>query len=354
VTLRVGLVGCGDVSASYVENARAYSSYEIVACAARDRARAAAFGARHGLVATTPEELFASDDVDAVLNLTPVAAHAEVTAAAIAAGKHVYSEKPLARTAEEATALVAAAERKGVRLACAPDVFLGSAYRKARALLDDGTIGDPLAVEAAMLEGGPEERHPNADIFYGPGAGPLLDMGPYYLGAIVALLGPVRNVSAFASTRRSERSIATGPRAGERFAVETPTHVSVLLELESGVTGALTTSYDAPGQYVCNLAVHGTNGSLALPDPNWHGGPLRIRHGLGEWTEVAYESRGAADFRAPGLDDLAQAIADHRPHRASAELALHVLDVATSALRAAAERATVEVARVSGASARLR
>jgi predicted dehydrogenase len=326
VTLRVGLLGCGDVAVSYVTSSRAYDSYEIVACAARDASHARAFGDAHGLEPLGVDELLARDDVDAVLNLTPVDAHHDLTSRALASGKHVYSEKALAATVEQARSLVAQADAAGLRLACAPDIVLGPAYERVRELLP--RIGEPVAVKAAFLEGGPEERHPNPDIFYGPNSGPLLDMGPYYVTAIASLFGPVRRVAGIASTRRPEREIATGPRAGERFAVQTATHVAAVLELEGGATADLVTSYEAPGQYVARLAVAGTAGTIELPDPNWHGGTIR----LGD--EALEVPSTPADFRGPGVDDLARALAEGRPHRASAELALHILEV-LMAIRAA-------------------
>jgi predicted dehydrogenase len=344
MTARVGLVGCGDISGVYARNAHAYDSFEIAGCASRTAAHAQAFAAEHDLVATTVDDLLADPSVDIVLNLTPVAAHVEVTRAALAAGKHVYTEKPLAPTVAAARALVDDATRRGLRLACAPDIFLSGGFQLGRRLLDEGAIGDPLAVSAAMVTSGPEERHPNPDIFYVEGGGPMLDVGPYYLGAIAALLGPVRRVTAFASTRDHERVVAAGPRAGERFPVLVATHVVAALELESGVTADFVTSWEAPGQYVCDFAVHGTEGTLQLPDPNWFGGEVKIRHGLGAWEDVPYVSPGASDARGPGLDDFARAIAADRPHRASAELGLHVLDVAECALRSAAEGRAIDVA----------
>lgn len=328
MTLRVGLLGCGDVAASYVTSSHAYDSYEIVACAARDAEHARAFAAAHDLEPLDVDGLLARDDVDAVLNLTPVDAHYELSSLALASGKHVYSEKAVAATVDQARELVRQARAAGLRLACAPDIVLGPAYERVRELWP--RIGEPVAVKAAFLEGGPEERHPNPDIFYGPNSGPLFDMGPYYVTAIVSLVGPVRRVSGVASTRRPEREIAAGPRAGERFTVQTATHVAALLELEGGATADLVTSYEAPGQYVAQLVVAGTAGVIELPDPNWHGGAIR----LGEETIDVPST--PADFRGPGVDDLARSLADGRPHRASGELAVHVLDVLTSIREACA------------------
>jgi predicted dehydrogenase len=239
---------------------------------------------------------------------------------------------------------VAEAARRGLRVGCAPDTFLGSPYQTALALIDAGEIGVPLAVSAAMLTGGQPSWHENPDIFYVDGAGPLLDMGPYYLTAIVALLGPVRRVTGFASTRVSERAIELGPRAGERFAASTPTHTAATLELADGVTANLVASFEATTERVKDFAIHGSEGSLALPDPNTFAGPVRLRRDAGEWREIAFASRGARDTRGLGLQDMAEAIVERRPHRASDRLAHHVVEVARAILEAAATGTTVDLA----------
>jgi predicted dehydrogenase len=341
--MKIGIVGCGVISKHYVENSSAFDAFELVACADLDPAFAEALAADTGLEAVSVDELIADPALDAVLNLTPPAAHVPVTMAALAAGKHVYTEKPLATQAADAAALVAEAERRGLLLGCAPDIFLGGAYQAARGLIDEGAIGEPVAVSAAMLVGGADAWHPSPEQFFQDGAGPLLDMGPYYLSVIVALLGPISRVAGFAKTLTPERSIAVGPRAGGRFSPTTPTHVSAALELESGATANLVASFEATDRYVCDLEIHGREGVLALPDPNSFEGPLRIRRNRGEWEELPYSSRGAREARGIGLNDLAEAVAEGRAPRASGLLAAHVVDVARSVLAAAAEGRTIDV-----------
>jgi predicted dehydrogenase len=342
--VKIGIVGCGVISKHYAGNAAAFDAFEPVACADVLPSCAEELAAAHGLRALSVDELLADEAVDAVLNLTPSSEHAAVTRAALAAGKHVYTEKPLALDSEEAAGLLSDAGRRGLRIGCAPDIFLGGAYQEARRLIDDGTIGQPLAVSAAMLVGGADTWHPSPEQFFRDGAGPLLDMGPYYLSAIVALLGPVRRVSGFASVRRRERQIMVGPRAGEQFSVTTPTHTSATMELESGMTANLVATFDATDRYVGELVVYGTLGDLSLPDPNAFEGPLRIRRDRDGWRTVAYPSRGPREARGIGLADMAEALAEGRPHRASGELGLHVVDVARSILRAAADGRTIAVA----------
>jgi len=343
VPARVGLVGCGVISRHYAENATAFDSFTLVACADVDPVRAKELAAEHGLAVASVDDLVADRTIDVVLNLTPPAAHAAVLRASLAAGKHVYTEKPLAATVEEAEEILADAERHGLRIGCAPDIFLGGAYQAARSLLDGGAIGEPLSASGSVLVGGPESWHPNPDSFYRDGAGPLLDMGPYYFTAIAALLGPVRRVAGFASTRTPERVIGAGPRTGERFAVTTPTHATAAMELAGGATATFVASFEAPGHYSYALQIHGADGVLVLPDPNFFGGSLRIKRLREDWREVPYAERGAREARGIGLHDLVEAFAEDRPHRASGRLGLHVLDVGASVLRAAAEGRTVDV-----------
>jgi predicted dehydrogenase len=339
---RVGVLGCGVISRQYAENAKAFDSFELVACADLDEAQAQALAEAHGLPAVSVAELVADSSIDIVLNLTPPAVHATVIRGALAAGKHVYTEKPLATDAVEAAALVDEADRAGLRLACAPDIFLGGPYQAARRLIDAGAIGEPLAVSAAMLVSGQESWHPNPDIFFADGAGPLLDMGPYYVSAIVALLGPVRRVAGFTATRTRERTIEIGPRAGERFEVGTPSHTTASMELASGVTASLVASFEATAQYVCDLEIHGTEGTVALPDPNGFSGPLRLRRGRTDWEELPFMSNGR-DARGIGLHDLVDSIAAGREPRASGRFGLHVVEVARGILRSAEEGMTIDI-----------
>jgi predicted dehydrogenase len=344
VPLRVGVVGCGIIAARYVEDAPAFAAWRPVACADVDESCADAFAAEHGLRALPVGELMDDGDVDLVLNLTPPKAHAALVRAALAAGKHIYTEKPLATSVAEARTLVDDAAARGLRLGCAPDTFLGSAYETGRRLIADGAIGTPLGAGATMLVGGPESWHPNADMFYRAGGGPLLDIAPYYLTAIVSLLGRIESVAGFAATPNRERVLGTGPRAGERVAVEVPTHAATVLRLASGALATLTVSFEARDQYESGLVVYGSEGSLVLPDANAFGGDVVLRRGRDGDERVEYPSRGAQETRGLGIEELADSLAAGRPHRASGELALHVLAAAEAAVRVADERRVVDVA----------
>jgi predicted dehydrogenase len=341
--LRVGVVGCGVIAHNYVRGSSAFDGFEIVACADLSKSVAEAFGAQHGLSVGSVDELIAASDLDAILNLTPPAAHADVVQSAFEHGKHVYTEKPLATSVGDAQSLVEEAHRRGLRLGCAPDTFLGSAYEAGRELIERGDIGEPLGATATMLVGGPDSWHPNADIFYREGGGPMLDIAPYYLTAIASLLGSYTAAAGFAETPTPVRELGVGPRAGEQFGVDVPTHVVAALRLERGALVTLTVSFEASDQYESSLLVHGSEGTLELPDANAFEGDVRVRSARSDWDIVPYESRGAQETRGCGLDELAESLRAGRPHRASGELALHVLETATAALRAAEEGRTVEI-----------
>ena len=327
--VRVGLVGCGYISDRYLTNARRFSSFQIVACADAAPERAAAQAAKHRVPAVLSlDELLADPDIEAVLNLTTPDAHAAIAQAALDAGKGVYNEKPLALSLAEGERLVETARARDLRLGAAPDTFLGGGLQTCRALLDDGAIGAPVAATAFMLNHGHEHWHPAPDFYYRRGGGPLFDMGPYYLTALVALLGPVRRVTGSARITFPERTIGSEPRVGERIAVETPTHLAAVLDFASGAIGTLVTSFDVWASETPKLEIYGSAGSLALPDPNTFGGPVRVRRaGETRWSRVAITRPYTRNSRGLGIADTADAMLQGRPHRANGDLAFHVLEV---------------------------
>jgi len=342
--MRVGVVGCGVIARSYVADSSVFDSWQPIACADLDRASAEAFASDHGLRAEQVEALVADPELELVLNLTPPEAHAIVSSAALAAGKHVYSEKPLAVSVRDGRALVAQAERLGLRLGCAPDTFLGGAYQTGKHLIEQGAIGMPLGAAATILLGGPDPWHPNADIFFRAGGGPLLDLAPYYLTALVALLGRIESVAGFAVTRTPERTLVVGPRAGERFPVDVPTHAAAVLQLEGGVLATLTVSFEARGQYVSGLEIFGSESTLCLPDANAFGGDVVLRRGRSVPEQVPYTSLGRQETRGLGLHHLVGSIRGGRPQSPGDTPALHVLEAIDGIIRSAAERRVVELA----------
>ncbi|MET0303674.1 MAG: Gfo/Idh/MocA family oxidoreductase [Microbacteriaceae bacterium] len=345
-TLNIGIVGAGVISGAYLAALPALPGVEIVAVADLDLERAAAVAAEHGIRAMSVDELLADEGVDLVLNLTIPAAHAEVALAAIAAGKHVYGEKPLALDVAEARQVLDAARERGVVVGSAPDTVLGTGIQTARALLDAGAVGEPVAASVNWLSAGHESWHPNPDFYYQPGGGPLLDMGPYYLSALVTLFGPVARVSGATVRSDRDRVIGSGPRAGSPVPVDVETHITATVEHANGVVASVTVSFEVRASRAPLFEVYGTEGSLAVPDPNQFSRPVEIWHrDRPEWVE-APASAGYVDAgRGIGVADLAGSLATGtRPARASGELGLHVLEVMEAILVAGREHRVVDIA----------
>jgi predicted dehydrogenase len=244
------------------------------------------------------------------------------------AGKSVYNEKPLATTREDAKALLKLAAQKKLRVGCAPDTFLGGGLQTCRKLIDDGWIGKPVAASGFMQHHGPEEWHPNPEFFYEAGGGPMFDLGPYYLTALTSILGPVERVCGSVRASFPERTITSAQRYGEKIPVKIPTHIAGVLDFVSGVIGTLTTSFDVWSHNLPFLEIYGSEGTLSLPDPNTFGGPVMLRRaGIKEWSEIPFTHGYVENSRGIGLADMVAATRSKRRHRASAEMAYHVLDI---------------------------
>jgi predicted dehydrogenase len=341
---RVGIVGLGVISRAYLGTLAGHPAVRVTAVADLDTSRAAAAAEQIADARTLAvERLLDSPDVDTVLNLTVPAAHAEISLAALGHGKNVYTEKPLAVSFADARSIVDTAAAAGAGVGCAPDTVLGTGTQTARAAIDAGLIGRPLAASAVMVYSGPERWHPSPDFFYAVGGGPLLDMGPYYVAALIHLLGPVRSAIGAASRLRHERVIGSGARAGQRIPVEVDSHVSGVLEHASGVLSTITTSFDGVRTTAEPIEVHGDAGTLAVPDPNGFGGQVRLFElGDTDWRTLEASAGYADGARGIGLLDSITADAQ-RPPRASGDLGLHVLDVLTTLLRSAAEGRRIEL-----------
>lgn len=328
MSIGVGIIGCGNISDAYLKAAPQFPVLNIIACADLNRAAAQAKAETCGIEALEVAALLADPRIDIVLNLTTPQHHVSVGLQAIRAGKHVYSEKPLGTDLSEALTLVQAATQAKLRVGSAPDTFLGGVHQTARAAIDAGVIGDVVAGQAAMMCPGHELWHPNPDFYYQPGGGPLFDMGPYYLTCLVNMLGPISHVSGSASTPQLSRTIGSGPRQGETFPVQVPTHISGLLTFESGAQITLTTSFDVWKHAANHIELYGVKGSMIVADPNQFAGEIRVSHGKGDWAALPQtHSYGDGNYRILGLADMAQAILSDRPHRANLGLALHVLEV---------------------------
>ena len=333
---RIGIVGVGVISGAYLKTLIVRPDVRVTAIADLNMDRAAEVAAGiPGARALAVPELLADPEVDVVLNLTIPAAHADIALAAIANGKHVYGEKPLAVDFESGRRVTDAATAAGVRVGCAPDTVLGTGTQTARVVIGEGRIGRPLAATAVWGSAGHESWHPNPDFYYLPGGGPLMDMGPYYISALVHLLGPVTAVVASASRLRNDRVIGRGPRAGERIPAEVDTHVSGILEHANGALSTLTTSFDTVRSGAAPIEVHGETGSLSVPDPNMFSGDVSLfARGSKEWEPVADRAGYVDAARGIGLLDMLAAPTD-TDVRTSGRLALHALEVMTALIESA-------------------
>jgi len=332
---KIGIIGCGNISGTYLKVAQRLQNIEVIACADLDAQRAQAKAQEFGVSACSVKELLKRGDLEIILNLTIPKAHAEIMLAALEAGKHAYGEKPLAVSRDDGQKILTLAAAKKLRVGCAPDTFLGAGLQTCRKLIDDGWIGTPIAATGFMMSHGPENWHPDPEFVYQKGAGPLFDMGPYYITALVSLLGPVRRVSGSARVTFAERMITSKPKFGTMMKVETPTHIAGVLDFANGAIATLVTSFDVWAHEHPRLEIYGAAGSLSVPDPNTFGGPVRVkRSDTQAWMEVPLAFGYAENSRGLGTADMAQAIRSGRPHRAGGELAFHVLDIMHAILEA--------------------
>lgn len=349
--LGVGIIGCGNISTSYLGLAPLFKALKLVAVADINMDAARARAAEYDVRAETVKDLLKASDVDVIVNLTIPAVHFEVTKQILEAGKHAYSEKPLVLTLAEGEELREMATAKGLAIGSAPDTFLGGAHQQARASIDAGDVGKIIGGTCHVMGHGMESWHPNPDFFYQPGAGPILDIGPYYVTNLIQLLGPVKSVTSLATATFAERTIGNGDRLGEKVAVNTPTNIHALLDFANGATVTLGASWDVWAHRHANMELYGETGSLFVPDPNFFGGTVEIGgqdneiKALPAWDHPfgIPNQDDLANYRCAGLADMATAIADGRAHRCSIDLAVHAVDVMTGILKAGEERRFVDL-----------
>jgi predicted dehydrogenase len=359
--LGVGIIGCGTISGIYLQNMSRFPGVKLVACAdIRDEAAQAA-AAKAGAAARSIDALLASHDIDIVVNLTVPVAHFAVSHAALTAGKHVFSEKPLCTDSAQGRQLAIEARKRGLNLGCAPDTFLGAGGRLAREIIDSGRIGTVLSGTCFLMSHGMEHWHPDPEFYFKPGGGPIFDMAPYYLAALINLIGPVASVRASMSTGFAKRIVTTkGPRTGHAIKVETPTTVMALLRFANGAEIILAMSWDVWKHGHLPIELYGTEGSLRVPDPNFFGGTVEYTERGGDWISIDASSRpfGKPNYRSPawapsmpdranyrclGVAELAAAISQGSLHRSSGALASHILDVMEAILRAGASGGMIEI-----------
>lgn len=361
--LKVGILGLGDISDVYINNLKKYDIVEVAACAARDLEKAKEKANQHKIekAYATANDLFADPEIDIILNLTIPAAHGALNLMALNAGKHVYSEKPLAATFQEGKKILDSAKEKGLCVGCAPDTFLGGRLQTCRKIIDEGGIGEIVAASAFVLHHGVEWFHPNPDFFYKSGAGPLLDIGPYYMTALLSLIGPVKRCCAMASKSFDKRRIESEPRRGEFIDVEVDTHLTGSLEFVNGAIATIVTSFDVWDSDLPRIEIYGTKGTLCIPDrdpldgPNLFGGEVFLMtEERSRWKYLPRTDSGSAWEKVPirhlfnstshkensrgiGLVDMAYAIRNGRKARADGEMALHSLEAMEGLLKSARE-----------------
>ena len=344
LTMGIGIIGCGNISTTYLGLAPLFKGLAVVAVADMNIDTARARAAEYGVQAQTVDALLANPDVGLIINLTIPDAHYAISRRALEAGKHVYSEKPVVLTLAEGTMLRDLAAAKGLRVGSAPDTFLGGSHQQVREMIDDGAIGRVTAGGCAFMGPGMEMWHPTPRFFFQPGAGPMLDMGPYYIGNLINFLGPVRRVGALTSSAHTSRTVTSQPNAGQVIPVNTPTNIHALLEFAGGATINLSVSWDVQAHKRVNMELYGTEGSIFVPDPNFFGGTIEMAGKGGKAEPVAAwdhpfgktnqnHGRGPlANYRMAGVADMVAAIAAGRDHRCSLDRSLHAVDVMTAAL----------------------
>lgn len=347
MSVKIAMIGVGSISGIYLQNiTEVFQEIELIGVCDKIRERAERAQEKYKVpkLYETMYDAFADEEVDIVLNLTRPYEHYEVTMEALKAGKHVYSEKPLGATWEEGQKLVALAEEKGLMLGGAPDTFLGAGIQTCRKLIDDGYIGTPVGASARMICHGHETWHPDPEFYYKFGGGPMMDMGPYYVTALIHLLGGVRGVTGVTTTAFPKRIITSEPHCGEIIDVDVPTTIHGIMEFESGAVGTICTTFDVYYDTQASLEIYGSKGTLRVPDPNGFGGPVLLyRPEDPQWREIPLLFDYRENSRALGLADMAKALVDGRAARADYKQTRHVLEILTGFEKSSQQKGYVEL-----------
>ena len=344
---KIGFVGCGDISGIYLENiTKMFGELEIIGVCDLIRERAEKAAEKYNIknIYKDMYELFDDPQVDIVLNITRPYEHMEVSVAALEAGKHIYTEKPLGASLEEATMIRDKARVKGLFIGGAPDTFLGAGLQTCRKLIDDGLIGEVFGAAAYMVCRGHESWHPDPEFYYKYGGGPMMDMGPYYLTALISLIGPVKTVTGMSKISMSERTITSQPFNGKVIKVDVPTYVTGTMSFQNGAIGTIFTTFDVHTAQVPRIEIYGSEGTLCVPDPNFFKGPVRVcKSKSGVFEELPLLFDYVDNSRGLGLADMAKAIETGRKARASGDLLYHVVEVMTGFERASTERKFIDI-----------
>ncbi len=327
--VKLGIIGCGKISGIYLKRCKEFDILSVVACSDLVRERAEAAAKEYSIPRScTVDDMLADPEIEIIVNLTVPQSHAEVSISALEAGKNVYVEKPLAVEREQGQHMLQLAKEKRLLVGAAPDTFLGGGLQTCRKLIDDGWIGEPIGATAFLLIPGHESWHPDPEFYYKKGGGPMFDMGPYYLTALLSLLGPVKRVTGSDRITAVERTITSQPKYGQKIKVEVPTHVAGIFEFASGVIGTIITSFDVKGTQLPRVEIYGSRATLSVPDPNTFGGPVQIFcPDEKQWQKIPLTHGYAENYRGLGVADMASAIREGRKNRASGKMAYHVLDI---------------------------
>ena len=349
--MRVGIIGCGNISETYFECQNLFNNFNVVACADINIEAAKNSAEKYNVKAFSVDDILANDDIDVIINLTIPSAHKEIIMKSLNAGKHCFSEKPLAMNFNEGLEISELASSKNLYVGCAPDTFLGAAGQKARSLIEDKKIGDVVLGTFNLMSHGMEHWHPNPDFFFKPGAGPVFDVGVYYITQLVNLIGPIKSISSLSGTATPERTITSEPRNGEKIKVETPTTLMGTLEFHNNAKIQFFCSWDVWKHKHSTIELYGLEGSMIVPDPNFFSGDILISHKEEDWQVInndkmllgipnKTENNGykIANYRGIGLSDMINAIINKRQSRCFLDLAIHVLEAMEGIIKSSDER----------------
>ncbi|MDC3270374.1 Gfo/Idh/MocA family oxidoreductase [Alphaproteobacteria bacterium] len=349
--MRVGIIGCGNISETYFECQNLFNNFNVVACADINIEAAKNSAEKYNVKAFSVDDILANDDIDVIINLTIPSAHKEIIMKSLNAGKHCFSEKPLAMNFNEGLKISELASSKNLYVGCAPDTFLGAAGQKARSLIEDKKIGDVVLGTFNLMSHGMEHWHPNPDFFFKPGAGPVFDVGVYYITQLVNLIGPIKSISSLSGTATPERIITSEPRNGEKIKVETPTTLIGTLEFFNNAKIQFFCSWDVWKHKHSTIELYGLEGSMIVPDPNFFSGDILISHKEEDWQIInndkmllgipnKTDSDGGkiANYRGIGLSDMIDAIHNQRQSRCSLDLAVHVLEAMEGTIKSSDKR----------------
>ncbi|AUS98549.1 oxidoreductase [Clostridium thermosuccinogenes] len=345
--IKIGIIGCGNISDIYLQNLTStFVNTEVLAVCdiIEERAQAARQKYNIPYMFTNVDEILGLKEIQIIVNLTTPGDHYQICKKALEAGKHVYVEKPLSLKVEQGMELKELARKNNLLLGCAPDTFLGAGLQTCRKAIDDGLIGDVIGATAFMVCHGHESWHPDPEFYYEEGGGPMFDMGPYYLTALVSMIGPAKTVTGMNSITFKQRTITSRKKFGKVIDVKVPTHVTGTIEFKNGAIATVITSFDVWGSTLPRIEIYGSRGTLIVPDPNTFGGDVRIQtYFQNEFKEVPLTHIYSENSRGLGVADMADAIINNRTNIANGDLACHVLEIMHAFHESAEKRAFVDL-----------